>query len=108
MKLIEKKKLEQLLATNWSKFISYKTAIDIIANNILLYAPNWSTIQSTKPKQLKTLNFSKFEIQENSTIKIWINFEIPFENKLAIGTLEALIDIAGNYKITSVSGNFYV
>jgi hypothetical protein len=108
MKLFEIKKLEELLATNWSKFISYKTFLDIVANNIPLYAPNWSTIQSSRSIKVKTINFSKFEITKNNLIKIWANFEIPFENKIAVGTMEVLCDLNGNYEISRAVGNFYL
>jgi hypothetical protein len=109
MKIIEKKKLEELLATNWSKFINYKTIEDIIADLLPLYAQNWSTIQATSNLQLKKINLTKFEITENNLIAFWANFEFPFKNKFAVGTAEFQCPLSqGGYIVSNIVGNLYV
>ena len=109
MKIIEKKKLEELLATNWSKFINYKTIEDIIADLLPLYAQNWSTIQATSNLQLKKINLTKFEITENNLIAFWANFEFPFKNKFAVGTAEFQCPLSQEgYVVSNIVGNIYV
>ncbi len=106
MKLIDKKKLEEVLSSNWSKFIDYKSLLDITVNSIQLYAQNWSTIYSSQSK-IKKIQITKMEIEKTNQIKIWVNFQIPLENKIAIGAIELLLDIQGNFELTNCVGNFY-
>lgn len=106
MNIVNKKKLEEVLSSSWSKFIDYKSLFDIAVNSIELYAPNWSTIYSNV-STLKKLQLTKLEIQDNAKIKIWINFEIPLNEKTAIGAMELLFDINGNYILNNIVGNFY-
>lgn len=107
MKIFLKQKLEELLASNWTKFIDYKSLLDIVTNNVLLYAPNWSTIQSSINIKTKKIYISKFEITENNNFRIWINFEIPINHNFATGALELQCNLLGQYEITNCVGNIY-
>jgi len=107
MNIVNRKKLEETLSSNWTKFIDYKSLNDIAVNSIELYAPNWSTIYSNS-STLKKLQLTKLEIQDNNQIKIWINFVIPFNEKTAVGAMELLFDLNGNYTLNNIVGNFYI
>jgi hypothetical protein len=107
MKLFEKKKLEEHLLSNWTKFVDYKVLNNLVIKAIPLYANNWATIQIARNIKTQKIFFSKVEIISTGEIKLWISFEIPYNNNTAVGTLELLTNPLGEYKVTQMSGNFY-
>lgn len=104
--LWNKNKLEEVLLSSWTKFIDYKFVFDLITNNIKLYSNDWTIIQEINVKKTKQLNIRKFEIV-NQQIQIWFDFEIPYENKDAVGTMEIYCTFDGNFSVTQFVGNFY-
>jgi hypothetical protein len=108
MKLFEKKKLEEHLLSNWTKFTNYQILNNLVTKTIPLYANNWATIQIARNIKTQKIFLSKVEIMSTGEIKLWISFEIPYNNKTAVGTLELITNPLGDYKITQLSGNFYI
>lgn len=102
-----KTKLEDILLSSWTKFIDYKYIFDLITNNIKLYSNDWTIIQEINTKKNKHLLISKFEIMQDSKVKIWFDFEMPYQNKDAVGTMEIHCALDGNFTITQFVGNFY-
>ena len=90
----------------WTKFADYESIQKFITNNILLYASNWNTIVNMKQIKTKKIFISKTEVKKNY-ILFWISFEIPIENKCAVGTAEVNCTFDGIATLAKISGNFY-
>ena len=106
MKIFKTKNLEELLLLQWTKFVDYESIQKFITNNILLYASNWNTIVNMKQITTKKIFISKTEVKKDH-ILFWISFEIPIENKCAVGTAEIYCTIEGSATLAKISGNFY-
>lgn len=102
-----KTKFEEILMSYWTKFIDYKYVFDLITNNIKLYSSDWTIIQEINTKKNKQLNIRKFEIVNDSQFRIWFDFEIPWENKDAVGSMEIYSTLNGKFSVTQFVGNFY-
>ena len=106
MKIFKIKNLEDLLLLQRTKFVDYESIQKFITNNILLYASNWNTIINMKQITTKKIFVSKTEVKKDH-ILLWISFEIPIENKCAVGTIEINCALDGLATLTKISGNFY-
>ncbi len=106
MKIITLQKMEELLQLQWTKFVDYKNLMDLIINNIPLYAGNWNTIVQARNISTKKVMVSKVNISQEG-ILFWFSFEIPMNEKTAVGTAELLCALNGTVKIQRISGNFF-
>ena len=99
--------------SNWTKFIDYKYLFDLITNNIKLYSSDWTIIQEINAKKNKQLNNwykllkDLFIYLYNLQFRIWFDFEMPWENMDAVGSMEVYSDLHGKFQITQFVGNFY-
>lgn len=108
MSILKKEKLADLLTANWTKFIDYRTLMSFVINSVKLYANNWSMLEYDKKIQGNKIMISK-TILEKQGIIFWVDFEVPIDNKVAIGTIELCLELSGNYRTEKIVGNlFYV
>lgn len=83
--VIDKKQLEQLIQANWSKFVD-KIAL---LKNVLDHARNaqYSTVITERvPVQQIKITVTKVCVIELGTMEIWIEFSVPVDGGMAIGT----------------------
>lgn len=106
MSILNKEKLAELLTANWTKFIDYRTLMSLVINSVKLYASNWSMLEYDKKIQGNKIMVSKTTISERGLI-LWVDFEVPIDKKLAIGTIEMLLELSGNYRIEKIVGNLF-
>lgn len=108
MKIINQEKLANVLTQNWTKFLDYKTLMDFVINTVQLYVPNWSMLQYCAKIQGNKITVSKVTISKTALL-FFINFEVIIDDKLASGTLELSVSLAGEHKVNNVYGNvFYI
>lgn len=106
MEIIKIKNLEQLLRTNWASFIDKSQLLA----NILIAIRDANLPQ----KQLKTpperrgiqLTVSRIELQKDGFL-VWLEFSIPQEHNITIGTLEAILGFDGTFIQKDIIGNNY-
>jgi hypothetical protein len=96
MKLVNYTKLQEVLLSNWTKFIDYQTLSEIITNNIELYAANWTTVITTEKLKVKSITLKNFALTEKNTIVLDFQFSIPWKKTIASGAI--LIECAINQK----------
>jgi hypothetical protein len=96
MKLVNYTKLQEVLLSNWTKFIDYQTLSEIITNNIELYAANWTTVITTEKLKVKSITLKNFALTEKNTIVLDFQFSIPWKKTIASGALQ--IECAVNQK----------
>jgi hypothetical protein len=106
MSILKKDKLADLLTANWTKFIDYRTLMSLVINSVKLYASNWSMLEYDKKIQGNKIMVSKTILTKQGLL-FWVDFEVPIENKLAIGTIELCLDLSGNYHIEKIVGNLF-
>lgn len=106
MKLFEKQKLEEVLKNNWTKYINYKLLMNYIVNAVPLYAPNWAILKQFKKNQGNKITISKINLL-NDSILLWVDFEVPYQNSVALGTIEIAMKLNGAFETTHISGTIY-
>lgn len=106
MNIIKKEKLADLLTANWTKFIDYKSLMSFVINSVKLYAKNWSMLQYEKKIQGNKIMISKTIINDHEII-FWIDFEVPINNNLAIGTMEIGVTLSGSFQVKELLGNLF-
>ena len=106
MSILKKDKLADLLTANWTKFIDYRTLMSFVINSVKLYASNWSMLEYDKKIQGNKIMVSKTILKKQGLL-FWVDFEVPIEHKLSIGTIELYLDLSGNYHIEKIVGNLF-
>lgn len=106
MKLFDTKKIEEVLKSNWTKYIDYKMLMSFIINAVPLYAPNWSILKQYKKIQGNKIAISKVSLSDG-IILFWVDFEVPIQHGLSAGTAELVCSTDGNFKINNISGTIY-
>jgi hypothetical protein len=106
MSILKKEKLADLLTANWTKFIDYRTLMSLAINSVKLYANNWSMLEYDKKIQGNKIMISKTIIEKHGLV-FWVDFEVPIENKVAIGTIQFCQELSGNYRIEQIVGNLF-
>lgn len=106
MNILKKEKLADLLTANWTKFIDYKSLMSFVINSVKLYAQNWSMLEYNKKIQSNKIMISKTIINDHEII-FWVDFEVPIENNLAIGTMEISVSLSGFFQVKNLLGNLF-
>ena len=106
MQILKKQKLAEILAANWTKYLDYKTLMSLAISTVQLYASNWSLLEYNKKIQGNKIMVSKTILKKQGLL-FWVDFEVPIENKLSIGTIELYLDLSGNYHIEKIVGNLF-
>jgi hypothetical protein len=107
MKILNEEKLKETLFENWTRYIDYTELGSIIINTIKLYASNWNTIALSKNFTTKKITISKIDFH-NGNLLWWFNFEMPFNEKTAIGTIELIGALGKQPSFSQITGNFYL
>ena len=108
MKIFDKNKLEELLIANWTKFLDFSKFMAIVLEKVRDNENKFNKIPNKT--QIKSQNFqimmSRFEIIENGFV-LWVEFKVPINNGLAIGTSEFHLNNNGNLTHKETLGNIY-
>ena len=107
MKILNKEKLEELLIVKWPQFIDTSKLMKFIIENTKSQQSHFGHIENTEIKTKgNQITISRFDLTSQGFI-IWVEFQIPLENKIAFGTTELLINSAGILTHIQTIGNVY-
>jgi hypothetical protein len=98
---IYKAKLEELLLKNWSSFIDTKRFVAFVLN--LASNTEFPTIKEDVKVNGTQLKLSRFE-PVKSGFTIWVEFSIPKDSGMIIGTTELHMSILGDFTHVNTVG----
>ena len=108
MKILIAEKLERLLQSKWTEFLDSQQIMRLC----LEYARNtaYKTLQQKEiPKVQFRASVTKFVVTEPpSEFEIWIEFSIPKDNGVIIGTHVLSLSLAGEAKLKESHGTHFV
>lgn len=107
MKLLKQDKLNETLTQNWTKFIDYRSLLDLAINSIKLYANNWSPIQSDYKFQGNKIMISKTEVTPSGYL-FDIKFEIKNKNDAAVGNFQIHVGFENSVRVSNMHGNLFI
>jgi len=108
--MLIKNNLEHLLQAHWTEFLDK----NLLIKNCLEYCRNFCINGNYKilkqekipPLQLK-LSITNILLAENA-LELWVEFSIPYENDVVIGTLIMELNLNGKIKIKQSYGTRFV
>jgi hypothetical protein len=106
-KLFRSERLEDLLQAHWTEFIDpimlMKTVMEHVSSN------QFKTIvqAAIPPKQVK-VTITKVDIISQNRPEFWVEFSIPKDNGVVVGTNIYHIDAAGNVVLINSFGTNFV
>lgn len=104
--MLKKNKLEELLLTNWTKFIDMKLFSKIITENVHANINQLAFLNKQKQITGTKITISKFQLLSEGFV-IWVEFQIPYQNNMTEGTIEFLLLYSGHLKHIQTIGNVY-
>lgn len=93
--LIKKDKLEELLISNWAKFIDASKLMSFISQNTKTYIKSFPIMTEYVNNKGFHITISRFQITHTGFI-VWIDFSTVIEIYYAIGTTEILLKNNGD------------
>lgn len=107
--MVSVEKLEEILVAQWAGFINPTklmawTMQQVRANLDTDFIVVTDADFSNRGTQITV---SRCQLRSGGFL-LWIDFTIPYEGNIAVGTVEALLDFYGKLTKESVTGNLYV
>jgi len=101
-KLIIPEKLEQLFLKNWADFVD-KTAL---IRRVLVDArdADLQEVVGEPPTSQLKLTITKFSLIDNSQFEVWVEFAIPKDNGMIVGSHVYLTQCSGNFQLQDTYG----
>lgn len=103
-------KLEEILVANWASFINptklmawvmLKTRENLDTHFIVVSDADFSNRASQ-------ITVSRCQLLTVSPgFLLWIDFTLPYDGNVAVGTIEAFVSISGQLTVSQVTGNLY-
>lgn len=105
--LIDTEKLEELLIAKWSQFINVPKLFEFIESNVKGRKNSFGIINDTAVKMKgKQIMLSRFQLTAQGFL-VWVEFTVPMDIGMAIGTTELLITTKGIVSHVQTLGNIY-
>ncbi len=100
-------KLEELLLASWTQFLDSSKILAFV-NECVLTAENTLTVVDDMrvPRKGKQITLSRFQIVPQGFI-LWAEFSVPMHEKMAMGTVEFLLDNRGYISHIQTLGSLY-
>ncbi len=104
--VLKPNKLEELLIANWTNFIESNKLMAFVLSCVRENVrSNFSVIaQSVGTKKGVQITISRFQLTKDGFI-LWIDFNVPYESNIAVGTSEMLLSHTGTLNHIRTVGN---
>lgn len=106
-RIIDTKKLESLLQSNWSEFLDKSQ----LMRAVLEYARDAEYMvlhQSEIPSQQIKLTITKFTIKQPPEFEIWVEFTAPRDQGVVIGTHVVTLLFNGEIELKETYGTHFL
>lgn len=106
--LINGQNLENLLIANWAKFLDFKQIIAFTLNCVRDNKDSLQTVlEDELPEKNVQVTISRFELYPDGFV-IWIDYTVPYENTIAVGTVESKLNLNGELIPLNTIGTLFV
>lgn len=106
-KLFRSERLEDLLQAHWTEFIDpimlMKTVMEHVSSNQFK-----TIVQATIPPKQVKVTITKFDTISQNRPEFWVEFSVPKDNGVVVGTSTYQIDTAGNIVMVKSFGTNFV
>tara|TARA_Y100000034_G_scaffold106329_3_gene134968 strand:- start:2229 stop:2576 length:348 start_codon:yes stop_codon:yes gene_type:complete len=106
--IIDNRKLENILIRSWAEILN---ARKMIAFALECVRDNKSELdvvmEPDLPQKSVQVLISRFHIIP-SGFEVWVDYTIPADDEIAVGTIECHLSNAGNLQATNIIGNRFV
>lgn len=106
MKILIADKLEKLLQLNWTEFLDKQQVMRLC----LEHSSN-ETYKTLKQKEIPKVQFkvsvTKISVTNLNEFEIWIEFSVPKNNGVIVGTHILSLDLSGEAKIKKSYGTYF-
>ena len=106
-RVIDTKKLETILQSKWSEFLDKSQLMRVV----LEYARDAEyrvLRQSEPPSQQVKLSVTKFTIKQPLQFEVWVEFTVPKDNGVVIGTHVLTLLLTGEVELEETYGTHFL
>jgi len=104
---INTEKLEKILLKHWADFLNYK---QLMAFTLEVVRDNKTSLtvqaESDLPEKSVQIVLSRFELVRFGFV-LWIDFTVPNDNEIAVGTVEAFLSNTGELRLRRIDGHLF-
>lgn len=100
--MIKPEQLESLFLKNWAEFID-KTAL---IRKVLVDArdADLKMIEGQAPASQLSITITRFCLIDNSNFEVFVEFTVPKDNGIIVGSHVYLTDLSGNFQLQDTYG----
>jgi hypothetical protein len=104
--IVNLENLEKTLVANWTQFTDIRLLREFVQNEVPKHLNSFINVPLRKGSvNTNSLSLSKFQQLKNG-YSLWIEFILPFGDKVIEGTIEALVTLEGTtIKLVSINGS---
>jgi hypothetical protein len=100
-------KLEELLLASWTQFLDSSKVLAFVQECVRIAENNFAVVEDMQiPRKGKQITLSRFQIVPQGFI-LWAEFSVPTDEKIAMGTVEFLMNNRGYLSHIQTLGNLY-
>ena len=100
--LIIPDQFEQLLLKNWANIVDKSRLIRTVLEDA--QTDSYKIVQGNNLASNLQVTITKFKIADNSKFEVWVEFSIPKDNSVIVGSHVYLTDINGNFELQNTYG----
>lgn len=104
--IIDNSKLEKILIANWANFLDQKKLIAYTLMCVQNHKFGKETKTSKKLMHNVKITVSQFKLKEHG-FNLWIEYSIPIEQNIAIGTVELFLSNCGDLNNIQTIGTLF-
>jgi len=104
--LLKKDELENLLLVNWHHYFDHHKLFQYVTDNILNNINKFLSCQGKNIIINKKISISSIKLI-NEGFLVWVEFKIPHEHRLYVGTNELVLSCSGEILNSKINGNYY-
>jgi hypothetical protein len=107
MKVLNTAKLEELLVANWTKFLDTKAVMAFVLASVRdNIEQNFCVMSGSTSNKGVQITVSRFQMAQDG-FTIWIDFHVPQEEGVAVGTSELHLSPTGTLSHIRTLGNLF-
>lgn len=108
MEIINIKNLENLLQSNWTSFLNQTQIMRLVLQHVRdTDFQSSQDNQFTHPKRTQ-ITITNFKIKENVSFEVWIEYTVPKQNGIVVGTLILDFDVKNEPIISESYGTHFL
>lgn len=105
---INNKHFENLFLANWTNILNYKQILAALLEHVQLNKDSLKAInENDLPKKSVQITISYAKLH-NEFMTLWFDFTIPYDNEIAVGTVETQLFLNGELRVVNLIGHRFI